>query len=213
MAKISFLNIRENIKLLLGMQGVQYICDTRKELNAINKFTMEGFTPDYVLELIGKLIEIKRHAVWGKDYFWKGCAVNLSDVYAYRVKIETVYSAITFPDPIPSTRAKVENFQPTTQSKDAINRVSTAMATTTLDGQHPIDSWNKFLQWSKSRLTRSSYAIIERLQVSIHVDGKSIRILYDPEMEIHEYLKQLIYKFFNEEIKPSLVVVFAQANA
>lgn len=158
--QLTFLNLRENLKLLLEMQGLPYIHDSKKELNAINKFTMDGNTPDYVIELIGKLIKIKRHDKLGKEMFWKGCAINLSDVYAYRVKIETVYYGMSFPNP-PNTQVGVENFQPNTTNKP-----------------NSIPTWDDFLLFSK-KLTLSSQA--EIVKMSAVMDDKLILITGDPE--------------------------------
>lgn len=151
--ELTFLNLRENLKLLLGMQNITYIFSTQKELNAINNFTMEGFKPDYVIELIGKLIDIKRHAKLGKENFWKGCAVNLSDVYAYRVKIETVYPTIA---PLSFPKSSVGNLNTNNApSRDAIHRVSL-----------PTDPWENFIHWTK-KLTKSSQAEINQLTAVI----------------------------------------------
>jgi hypothetical protein len=162
--ELTFLNLRENLKLLLGMQNITYIFDTQKELNAINKFTMEGFKPDYVIELIGKLIEIKRHSKLGKENFWKGCAVNLSDVYAYRVKIETVYPTI-------STGGQASL---PVASRDAIHRVSL-----------PTDPWETFLHWTK-KLTKSSQAEINQLTAVIQ--DKLIVVSGNPPEQLQKFI-------------------------
>lgn len=194
MSELTYLNITENLKLLLEMQGRSYIYDVRKEASAITKFTMEGFKPDYVLELIGKLIEIKRHSKLGKENFWKGCAVNLSDAYAYRVKIETVYPTIAT---ITSPTVGVENFQPAimqkpaTQSKDAMNRVST-----------PTDPWQTFLNWSK-KLTGSSQSEIAKMTAVL--DDKMILITgYPPE-----HLQNIITQYWTNI---GLSVVYKKPN-
>ncbi len=171
--ELTFLNLRENLKLLLGMQNITYIFDTQKELNAINKFTMEGFKPDYVIELIGKLIEIKRHSKLGKENFWKGCAVNLSDVYAYRVKIETVYPTIAPPSSFP--KSSVGNLNTNNApSRDAIHRVSL-----------PTDPWENFIHWTK-KLTKSSQAEINQLTAVIH--DKLIVVSGNPPEQLQKFI-------------------------
>ena len=182
--ELTFLNLRENLKLLLGMQNITYIFDTKKELNAINKFTMEGFKPDYVIELIGKLIEIKRHTKLGKENFWKGCAVNLSDVYAYRVKIETVYPTIAPPSSFPkSPPIAAAHLQPgyignlntnNAPSRDAIHRVSL-----------PTDPWENFIHWTR-KLTKSSQAEINQLTAVIQ--DKLIVVSGNPPEQLQKFI-------------------------
>jgi len=171
--ELTFLNLRENLKLLLGMQNITYIFSTQKELNAINKFTMEGFKPDYVIELIGKLIEIKRHNKLGKENFWKGCAVNLSDVYAYRVKIETVYPTIAPPSSFPTSSVGNLNTN-NAPSRDAIHRVSL-----------PTDPWETFLHWTK-KLTKSSQAEINQLTAVIQ--DKLIVVSGNPPEQLQKFI-------------------------
>lgn len=76
------------------MQGVQYIADQRKEMNALNAFMMDGHTPEYVCELIGMMIRIKRHPEYAKDKFWIGAGINIAGAYSYQVQIRTVYSSL-----------------------------------------------------------------------------------------------------------------------
>ncbi len=169
--ELTYLNIRENLKLILAMQGITYIFNTQKELNAINKFTMEGFTPDYVIELIGKLIYIKRNAKFRKDSFWQGCAVNLSDAYNYRVKIETVYPTIA-PDIISPSDYLAR------QSKDVIHRVSTTSEPIT-------DPWEYFLHWTR-KLTKSSQAEIDKLTAVIQ--DKLIVVTGNPPEQLQNFI-------------------------
>lgn len=170
--ELTFLNLRENLKLLLGMQNITYIFSTQKELNAINNFTMEGFKPDYVIELIGKLIEIKRHTKLGKENFWKGCAVNLSDVYAYRVKIETVYPTIA---PLSFPKSSVGNLNTNNApSRDAIHRISL-----------PTDPWENFIHWTR-KLTKSSQAEINQLTAVIQ--DKLIVVSGNPPEQLQKFI-------------------------
>ncbi len=73
--------------------------------------------------------------------------------------------------------------------------------------QHVIDSWKSFLDWSKSHLTRSSIEILQR--IAIAVDGQTIFI----EESLTEFLKQIILKYFNEEIRPVIVIVFSGVSS
>ena len=171
--ELTFLNLRENLKLLLGMQNITYIFNTQKELNAINKFALEGFTPDYVIELIGKLIEIKRHTKLGKENFWKGCAVNLSDVYAYRVKIETVYPTIAPPSSFP--KSSVGNLNTNNAPSNDDSRIVSL----------PTDPWENFIHWTK-KLTKSSQAEINQLTAVIQ--DKLIVVSGNPPEQLQKFI-------------------------
>lgn len=73
--------------------------------------------------------------------------------------------------------------------------------------QHVIDSWRSFIDWSKMHLTRSSVDILK--QISISVDGRSIYIQED----LSDFLKQIIIKYFHEELDPPILVVFSSKTS
>ncbi len=73
--------------------------------------------------------------------------------------------------------------------------------------QHVIDSWKSFLDWSNSHLTRSSVDILRKIPIA--VDGQSIFI----EEKLTEFLKQIILKYFNEEVRPAIVIVFSEVSS
>ncbi|TGL97850.1 helix-turn-helix domain-containing protein [Leptospira barantonii] len=64
-------------------------------------------------------------------------------------------------------------------------------------------TWKGFLLWSKERLTRSSIEILERVRVE--PDGRTLCIL-DP---VPESLRMIIAKYFTEEIRPPILVIFS----
>jgi hypothetical protein len=70
--------------------------------------------------------------------------------------------------------------------------------------QHIIDSWKKFLQWSKLHLTKSSTVLFETLKID--VDGSTI---YIPEI-LTEFQKQIITKYFESNITPRIIVLYKQ---
>jgi hypothetical protein len=197
---LTFLNIRENLQLLLTMQGLSYIADTRKELNAITKFTMEGFTPDYAFGLIAKIIAIKQHPNYKKDFFWIGCAVNLSDAYSYRVKIETVYPTLPIEQPHTKVPFPTKRIREGDTSEYSTINENSGVRSNTEDVE--LGAWKHFIEWSKSHLTRSSVEIL--LSIEIEIDGRSITIRHD----LSEFLRQIVIKFFHEEIKPPILIAF-----
>ncbi len=91
---MNYLDLKAQLIQLLESHQIPYIYNIRKESNALQKFVNENYTAEYVLELIQKLIYIKKHKYYSEDPFWIGCCVNLSDAYSYKEKIETVYLKI-----------------------------------------------------------------------------------------------------------------------
>jgi hypothetical protein len=70
--------------------------------------------------------------------------------------------------------------------------------------QHIIDSWKKFLYWSKLHLTKSSTVLFETLKID--VDGSTI---YIPEI-LTEFQKQIITKYFESNITPRIIILYRQ---
>ncbi|WP_082281406.1 helix-turn-helix domain-containing protein [Leptospira kirschneri] len=67
-------------------------------------------------------------------------------------------------------------------------------------------SWNGFLRWSKERLAKSSIETLEKIRVE--PDGRTLCIL-DP---VTESLRMIIAKYFTEEIRPPILVIFSAKN-
>ncbi|UOG33083.1 hypothetical protein MAL01_10485 [Leptospira noguchii] len=74
-----------------------YFKSTQKETIALNQFMTNGIPASKVLDLLEKLIAIRKHPKFGKESFWMSATENISGAYAYMHKIETVYAAI-WPD-------------------------------------------------------------------------------------------------------------------
>ncbi|MDV6236371.1 helix-turn-helix domain-containing protein [Leptospira ellisii] len=64
-------------------------------------------------------------------------------------------------------------------------------------------TWRGFLVWSKERLTRSSVEILE--QVRVEPDGRTLCVLD----AVPESLRMIITKYFTEEIRPPILVIFS----
>lgn len=64
-------------------------------------------------------------------------------------------------------------------------------------------TWRGFLLWSKDRLARSSIEILERTRVE--PDGRTLCILD----AVPESLRMIIAKYFTEEIRPPILVIFS----
>lgn len=89
------------------------------------------------------------------------------------------------------------------KSKSAMSKNNQEMDS----AQYVIDSWRGFIEWSKVHLTRSSVEILQ--QISISVDGRTIFI----EKDLSEFLKQIILKYFHEELNPPILVIFSSNSS
>lgn len=182
--EINFLGLSAHLSTLLAFNGFQYIYDLRKENSAINKFMQDGFSADYVVELIGKLIQIKKHSKLSKEVFWQGCAINIADAYSYRVKIETVWNSAFMVNGMPKT-VNGENAA-----------VSVAPAKQEVISIEPKSNqkinWKGFLEWTKRSLSSSSILFFKNLVVE-ELDSE-IKIL-DKISPNHQ---TMISNFFSE---------------
>jgi hypothetical protein len=177
--KINYNNLREHLELLLNIQGIPYIQNVRKELNTLNQFVLENVPAETVLELIGKLIYIKKHKNYANDKFWIGCAVNLADAYSYRVKIETVYSAIAPPEEKPKPTPRPEPIKETEIDLVAL--------------------WSEFLKFSKTKLTTTRF---EQLMNQKWSEKDSVILIETKD----EFLIQFVSKYFRETHKVEVKV-------
>ncbi|XDD52267.1 helix-turn-helix domain-containing protein [Leptospira sp. WS92.C1] len=69
------------------------------------------------------------------------------------------------------------------------------------NGKDP--TWKGFLLWAREKLTRSSAEILEQIQVE--PDGRTLCILNS----VPEPLQMIITKYFTEEIRPPILVIFS----
>ncbi|EMO63347.1 hypothetical protein LEP1GSC133_4487 [Leptospira borgpetersenii serovar Pomona str. 200901868] len=125
-----------------------YFKSLSKETIALNQFMNSGIPASKVLDLLEKLIAIRKHPKFGKESFWMSATENISGAYAYMQKIETVYSAV-WPDA--EKRKEEQNL------KD------------------PKLGWIGFLEFSK-QLNRDLENLIKNLPIKENFDSKTIII-------------------------------------
>jgi len=70
-------------------------------------------------------------------------------------------------------------------------------------GPHPA-SWLGFLTWASQELTQSSWEVLEKCQVRM---DKKVLVVSSP---LQGFLRQIVLMYFNERVKPSVLVVFAE---
>jgi hypothetical protein len=182
--KPTYTNLREQLKLLLIFNSIEYICNERKEIGAVNNFAMENVPADTVLELIAKLIYIKKHKNYVTDKFWIGCAVNLADAYSYRVKIETVYSAIAPPEEKPKPVPRQDQVIDDPPSPPELDLV---------------EAWSNFMQFAKQILMTQRFEQLMNLKwlekdQAIFIETKD------------EFLINFVKKYFFENHKVEVKV-------
>ncbi|MDI7157172.1 hypothetical protein QMM53_11550 [Leptospira santarosai] len=125
-----------------------YFRSIQKETIALNQFMTNGIPASKVLDLLEKLIAIRKHPKFGKESFWMSATENISGAYAYMHKIETVYAAIW---PEVEKRKEEQNL------KD------------------PKLGWKGFLEFSK-QLSRDLQIEIKELLISENIESKTIQI-------------------------------------
>ncbi|KXZ27120.1 hypothetical protein AYB33_18130 [Leptospira santarosai] len=126
-----------------------YFKSIQKETIAINQFMTNGIPASKVLDLLEKLIAIRKHPKFGKESFWMSATENLSGAYAYMHKIETVHAAIW---PEAEKRKEEQNL------KD------------------PKLGWKGFLEFSKQIPNRDLQNEIRNLPISENNESKTIHI-------------------------------------
>lgn len=125
-----------------------YFKSTQKETIALNQFMTNGIPASKVLDLLDKLISIRKHPKFGKESFWMAATENISGAYAYMHKIETVYAAIW---PETEKRKEEQNL------KD------------------PKLGWKGFLEFSK-QLNQNLQIEIKNLAIIEKTESKTIQI-------------------------------------
>ncbi|EMM75348.1 hypothetical protein [Leptospira santarosai] len=125
-----------------------YFKSIQKETIALNQFMTNGIPASTVLDLLEKLIAIRKHPKFGKESFWMSATENISGAYAYMHKIETVHAAI-WPE--------------AEKQKDEKNL------------KDPRLGWKGFVEFSK-QLNRDLKIEIKDLPVSENIESRTIKI-------------------------------------
>nr|PJZ92587.1 hypothetical protein CH379_12345 [Leptospira ellisii] len=96
-SEVTYSNLLSVVESFLKSRQRSYFRSIQKETIALNQFMNNGIPAQKVLDLLEKLIAIRKHPKFGKESFWISATENISGAYAYMHKIETVYAAI-WPD-------------------------------------------------------------------------------------------------------------------
>ncbi|TGK23404.1 hypothetical protein EHO98_05175 [Leptospira stimsonii] len=96
-SEVTYSNLLSAVESFLESRQRSYFRSIQKETIALNQFMNNGIPASKVLDLLEKLIAIRKHPKFGKESFWISATENISGAFAYMHKIETVYSAV-WPD-------------------------------------------------------------------------------------------------------------------
>ncbi len=146
---VTYSNLLFSVESFLKSRQRSYFKIIQKETIAINQFMTNGIPASKVLDLLEKLIAIRKHPKFGKESFWMSATENISGAYAYMHKIETVYAAIW---PEAETRTEEKNLR------------------------DPKLGWGGFLEFSKQYLNRDLQTEIKNLLISENNESKTIQI-------------------------------------
>lgn len=93
--KPDYLDLVSHVETLLRSMGRKYFSDPRKEVRALNEFMMLGKSAEDILDLIQKLVLIRReyreNSLLRSDTFWMNATENIAGALSYWQKIETVF--------------------------------------------------------------------------------------------------------------------------
>ncbi|EMN91318.1 hypothetical protein [Leptospira weilii] len=93
-SEVTYSNLLSRVESLLSERQKTYIQKPGMESKALNQFMLANIPAKKVLELIEKIIDIRRHPKMKLDPFWIGATENVSGAYSYMQKIDTVHSAL-----------------------------------------------------------------------------------------------------------------------
>ncbi len=147
-SEVTYSNLLSVVESFLKSRERSYFRSIQKETIALNQFMNNGIPAPNVLDLLEKLIAIRKHPKFGKESFWISATENISGAYAYMHKIETVHAAIW---PEAEKRKEEQNL------KD------------------PKLGWKAFLEFSR-QLSRELQHEIKNLSIFENTESKTIRI-------------------------------------
>lgn len=93
-SEVTYSNLLSVVESFLKSRERSYITKPGAEERALNQFMLANIPAIKVIELIEKLIDIRRHPKLKLESFWISATENVSGAYSYMQKIETVHASI-----------------------------------------------------------------------------------------------------------------------
>ncbi|WP_017851990.1 hypothetical protein ACO1KB_19085 [Leptospira interrogans serovar Szwajizak] len=146
--EVTYSNLLSQVESFLKARQRPYITKPGMENRALNQFMLANIPAQKVLDLIEKLIDIRRHPKLKTEPYWMSATENVSGAYSYMQKIESVHFAIW---PEAEKRKEEKNL------KD------------------PKLGWKAFLEFSK-QLNRDLFEEIKNLPIKEIPETKAIQI-------------------------------------
>ncbi|WP_016759377.1 hypothetical protein [Leptospira weilii] len=147
-SEVTYSNLLSRVESFLKERQRPYITKPGMETRALGQFMLANIPAKKVLELIEKLIDIRRHPKLKLEPIWISATENVSGAYSYMQIIETVHFALW-----PEAEKK----------KEESNLKS------------PSRGWKGFLEFSK-QLQRDLCQEIHELDVIENLESHSIQI-------------------------------------
>ncbi len=147
-SEVTYSNLLSVVESFLKSRQRFYFKSLSKETIALNQFMNSGIPASKVLDLLEKLIAIRKHPKFGKESFWMSATENVSGAYAYMQKIETVHASIW-----PEAEKRKEE----------------------MNLKDPKRGWRGFLEFSK-QLNRDLIIEIKDLPITENFESKTIKI-------------------------------------
>lgn len=180
--ELSWLNVREKARELILRDWGEYDHAPEKEKSKLLQWEelQNKDNPKVVLEMIQKLIFIRKSKKFETDTFWQSRPVSISTAYSYKDHIKNTYEALLrLPD------------SGSTPKKQESNRVSVPVYRAEKQKLKRLTPYESFEDWASEpvdgRATRLTPSTIEIIRNSISVEDlpNSIRAIYN-RFEVEE---------------------------
>lgn len=165
---LSWLNVQDKARDLILRDWGEYDHLPGTEKNKVELFEkyQEGTKPEIVLEMIQKLIAIRKSEKFETDTFWQSRPVNISTAYSYKDHIKNAYNAVLLLAETKSRKMQTVNLKPSKEGR--------TLPSTRTD----FSKYDSFESWASTKLTPSSVGIIRKVQTPDELPS-SIRMIYD----------------------------------
>ncbi|XDD52519.1 helix-turn-helix domain-containing protein (plasmid) [Leptospira sp. WS92.C1] len=162
--ELSWLNVSDKAKDLILRDWGEY--DHVPEKEKLKLLQWESFqknhSPKVVLEMIQKLIFIRRSKKFETDTFWQSRPINISSAYSYKDHIKNTYEALQRLPDSNVVQIKKESAPLSAAKQREITK----------------PSYDSFEDWASTKLTRSSMGIIRNVLTPDELP-ESLRMIYD----------------------------------
>lgn len=178
-----FQKLSEMAKTLILKEYGEYTATLNKEKEKARLWFKENQDPEFVLDVIRKLIFIRRSPEFKTDLrFWGTISVNIACAYSYKDTILTTYQTLM------NTRSENPTVEATSKEKT-----------------YQESTWRGLSDWASEKLTISSREILN--SVTAKIENNEVQVYGN----VPESIRMIITKYFLEETKEKMTVRFLDA--